>query len=142
MDEKKERSLRRRAIRWILDGMRSSIILKRLGRSRAWLSKWKKHFDQVDWEGLRSKSRSPHVVAHRYDGRTRRLVIQARRRLEGCIPKICHLDLSGLGKLIEFLQVVKLGKRLYPLAGLTGHLVDEGIPAAGGQLGAQEQETL
>jgi hypothetical protein len=35
----------------------------------------------------------------------------------GCIPKICHLDLSGLGKLIEFLQVVKLGKRLYPLAG-------------------------
>ena len=82
MDEKKERSLRRRAIRWILDGMRSSIILKRLGRSRAWLSKWKKHFDQVGWEGLRSKSRSPHVVAHRYDGRTRRLVIQARRRLE------------------------------------------------------------
>lgn len=82
MDEKKERSLRRRAIRWTLDGMRSSIILKRLGRSRAWLSKWKKHFDQVGWEGLRSKSRSPHVVAHRYDGRTRRLVIQARRRLE------------------------------------------------------------
>lgn len=82
MDEKKERSLRRRAIRWILNGMRSSIILKRLGRSRAWLSKWKKHFDQVGWEGLRSKSRSPHVVAHRYDGRTRRLVIQARRRLE------------------------------------------------------------
>ena len=82
MDEKKERSLRRRAIRWILDGMRSSIILKRLGRSRAWLSKWKKHFDQVGWKGLRSKSRSPHVVAHRYDGRTRRLVIQARRRLE------------------------------------------------------------
>ena len=39
MDEKKERSLRRRAIRWILDGMRSSIILKRLGRSRVWLSK-------------------------------------------------------------------------------------------------------
>ncbi len=82
MDEKKERSLRRRAIRWILAGMRSSIILRRLGRSRAWLSKWKKHFDQVGWEGLRSKSRSPHVVAHRYDGRTRRLVIQARRRLE------------------------------------------------------------
>ena len=49
MDEKKERSLRRRAIRWTLDGMRSSIILKRLGRSRAWLSKWKKHFDQVGW---------------------------------------------------------------------------------------------
>ena len=37
--------------------------------------------------------------------------------IEGCIPKICQLDLSGLGKLIEFLQVVKLGKRLYPLAG-------------------------
>jgi hypothetical protein len=31
-------------------------------------------------------------------------------------------DLSGLGKLIEFLQVVKLGKRLYPLAGQAGHI--------------------
>src|SRR5438128_1345246 len=60
----------------------------------------------------------------------------------GCIPKICHPDLSGLGKLIEFLQVVKLGKRLYRLAGQAGHIVDEGIPASGEQLGAQEQETL
>jgi hypothetical protein len=36
---------------------------------------------------------------------------------QGCIPKICHLGLSGLGKFRGFLQVVKLGKRLYPLAG-------------------------
>src|ERR687895_2341662 len=60
----------------------------------------------------------------------------------GCIPKICHLDLSGLGKLIESLRVVKLGKRLYPLAGQAGHIVDEDIPASTEQLGAQEQETL
>lgn len=82
MDEKKERSLRRRAIRWVLDGLRASAMLKRLGRSRAWLSKWKKRFDRLGWEGLWSKSRSPHTVAHRYGRRTRRLVIQARRRLE------------------------------------------------------------
>src|SRR5215813_5657391 len=82
MDEKKERGLRRKAIRWMLDGLKSGVILKRLGRSRAWFSKWKKRFDKLGWEGLRSESRSPHTVEHRYDGRTRRLVIQARRRLE------------------------------------------------------------
>ncbi len=82
MDEKKERSLRHKAIRWMLDGLRSGVILKRLGRSRAWLSKWKKRFDKLGWEGLRSESRSPHRSVYRYDGRTRRLVIQARRRLE------------------------------------------------------------
>src|SRR5215831_15017427 len=66
----------------MLDGLRSGVILKRLGSSRAWLSKWKKRFDKLGWEGLRSESRSPHRSVHRYDGRTRRLVIQARRRLE------------------------------------------------------------
>src|SRR2546427_7237550 len=82
MDEKKERSLRRKAIRWMLDGLKSGVILNRLGRSRVWFSKWKKRFDKLGWEGLRSESRSPHRYVHRYDGRTRRLVIQARRRLE------------------------------------------------------------
>jgi|FaiFalFF_MnMetaG_3_1042247.scaffolds.fasta_scaffold03426_2 hypothetical protein len=35
MDEKKERHLRRKAIRWTLKGLRSRTILERLHRSRA-----------------------------------------------------------------------------------------------------------
>ena len=81
MDEKKERSLRRKAIRWLLDGLKPNTILHRIERSRAWLSKWKKRFNKFGWEGLRSLPRCPNTVAHRYDERTRRLVIQARLRL-------------------------------------------------------------
>src|SRR5215510_16529282 len=81
MDEKKDRSLRRKAIRWMLDGLKSGVILKRLGRSRAWFSKWKKRFDKFGWDGLKSHSCRPHRSPHRYAERVRRLVIQARRRL-------------------------------------------------------------
>jgi putative transposase len=81
MDEKKERNLRRRAIRLILQGVKPSAIAQRIGRSRTWLFKWKTRFDQLGWEGLKSQLRRPHRIARRYDERTRRLVIQARRRL-------------------------------------------------------------
>lgn len=82
MDEKKEHNLRRQAIRWLLKGLKSRTILQCLRRSRAWLSKWKTRFDKLGWEGLHSQSRHPHIVRHRYDPRTRRLVIQARQRLQ------------------------------------------------------------
>src|SRR5262249_24359728 len=82
MDEKKEHHLRRKAIRWLLKGLKSLAILQRLGRSRAGLSKWKTRFDKLGWEGLHSPSRRPHRIRHRYDPRTRRLVIQARQRLQ------------------------------------------------------------
>ena len=86
MNEKIERSFRRQAIRWMLRGLKASAITKRLARSRSWLSKWKNRFDKFGWEGLRSQSRRPHVIAHRYNKRIRRLVINARQRL--CRRKI------------------------------------------------------
>lgn len=83
MDEKKERTLRRKAIRLILKGLNPSAIVQRIGRSRSWLFKWNKRFDQLGWPGLKSQPRCPHRLARRYDQRTRRLVIQARQRLVG-----------------------------------------------------------
>lgn len=81
MDEKTERNLRRKAIRWLLKGLASSTILQRLDRSRAWLSKWKKRFDQWGWDGLKSQPFGPHHWPQQYDQPTRRLVIEARQRL-------------------------------------------------------------
>ena len=81
MDENKERRLRRKAIRWLLQGLDSSTILQRLGRSRAWLSKWKKRFHRASWEGLKGKPLGPRQSPHQYGQQTRRLVIQTRQRL-------------------------------------------------------------
>lgn len=81
MDEKTERNLRRKAIRWLLKGSDSSTILQRLDRSRAWLSKWKKRFDQWGWDGLKGQPFGPHHSPHQYDQPSRRLVMEARQRL-------------------------------------------------------------
>jgi putative transposase len=81
MDEKKERNLRRKAIRLILKGLKPSAIVQRIGRSRTWLFKWRTRFDQLGWEGLKSQSRCPHQIACCYLQRTRRLVIRVRQRL-------------------------------------------------------------
>lgn len=81
MDEKTERNLRRKAIRWLLKGLDSGTILQRLDRSRAWLSKWKRRFDKLGWEGLKSLPFGPHHSPQQYEQQIRRLVIEARRRL-------------------------------------------------------------
>src|SRR5262245_19761566 len=114
MDEKKERSLRRRAIRWMLKGISPSAIFKRLGRSRAWFSKWRKRFDKSGWEGLKSRSFRPHRSPHRYEEPTRRLVIQARQRLMrrkvGLIgPRAIQLELkrSRLLRRVPSLSTIK-----------------------------------
>lgn len=104
MDEKKERSLRRKAIRWLLKGFDSRTILQRIGRSRAWLSKWKKRFYKLGWEGLKGLPFGPHRSRHRYDQKTRNLIIQARlrlvRRKVGLVgPRAIQLELKQAGLL-------------------------------------------
>src|SRR5881396_3293051 len=81
MDEKQERSLRRKAIRLTLRGLRRGEILQGIARSSSWLHKWQKRFAQFGWPGLNSHARRPHRLACRYEVRTRRLVVQARLRL-------------------------------------------------------------
>lgn len=122
MDEKKERSLRRKAIRWILKGFDSTTILKRLGRSRAWLSKWKKRFDQFGWEGLKSQPFRPQRSPHRYDQPTRRMVIQARQRLMrrkvGLVgPRAIQIELQH-ARLLRRLPSLATIKRILREAGM------------------------
>ena len=59
MDEKQEFRLRRKAIRMHLQGNARQEILAKVHRSRAWLSKWQKRFDQQGISGLHSHSRRP-----------------------------------------------------------------------------------
>jgi transposase len=81
MDEKRERRLRRKAIRMTLQGVRPKRILENLSRSRRWLTKWRTRYEQQGSAGLRSQSRRPHHTPSQVPGRVRRWVEQARRRL-------------------------------------------------------------
>jgi putative transposase len=81
MDEKKEFRLRRKAIRMRLQSCAPQGILATVHRSRAWLSKWQKRFEQHGVAGLHSHSRRPHQTPTRYSPRMVQLIIQTRRRL-------------------------------------------------------------
>jgi len=81
MDEKQEYRLRRKAIRMRLQDSPPQEILARVHRSRAWLSKWQKRFDQQGTSGLHSRSRRPDHTPTMYSPRIRQLIVQTRRRL-------------------------------------------------------------
>src|SRR4030067_918057 len=81
MDEKRERRLRRKAIRWTLQGVPAKRILESLSRTRKWLTKWRKRYARQGSAGLRSQSRRPHHTPSRVPDRGRRLVERSRRQL-------------------------------------------------------------
>jgi len=82
MDEKQEGWLRRKAIRLSLKGWLPTEILKVIPRSRRWLWKWQQRFQQLGAAGRHSQSRQPHVSPRAYPSGVRRLIVQARRKLE------------------------------------------------------------
>ena len=81
MDDRQEFRRRRQAIRWRLQGLAHKFILKRVQRSRTWLSKWQKRFDRQGAAGLRSRSRKPHHTPRACSSRLVRLIVRTRRRL-------------------------------------------------------------
>jgi hypothetical protein len=81
MDEKQEVRRRRWAIRLWLKGLAPKRILEKVQRSRVWLCKWLKRFDQHGAAGLRSQSRRPHHTPSACPPRIVRLIVQTRRRL-------------------------------------------------------------
>lgn len=82
MDEKHERTWRRKAIRLALRGLRPKDIRKQIPRSRRWLWKWQTRYQALGWCGLKSQSRCPQHSTHRYSDPIRRRVVRLRRRLE------------------------------------------------------------
>jgi putative transposase len=81
MDEKTELHLRRQAIHLWLQGVKSRDILNKVHRSRFWLSKWRKRFDQEGAAGLPSDSRRPHSAPQACAPRIVGLITRLRRRL-------------------------------------------------------------
>lgn len=81
MDEKQEVHRRRLAIRLWLKGIAPHRILDKVRRSRVWLSKWLKRFEQQGAAGLRSQSRRPEHMPSACAPRIVRLIVQTRRRL-------------------------------------------------------------
>ena len=55
MDEKQERTLRRKAIRLTLRGLRPKDIREQIPRSRAWLWKWQTRYQDWGRGGLKSQ---------------------------------------------------------------------------------------
>lgn len=83
MDKKNadEIAYRHRAIRLTLKGKRPSEILKQIPRTRQWLHKWQRRFEQGGWTGLASHCRRPHHSPHAYHRPARTVIVQVRRRL-------------------------------------------------------------
>jgi len=81
MDDKQELQRRRRAIRLRVLGVPHKIILEKVQRSRAWLSKWQKRYEQQGPSGLRTHSRRPHHTPGACPPRIMRLIVRTRRRL-------------------------------------------------------------
>jgi putative transposase len=81
MDEKAERRLRRKALRWLCLGRKPGAVAKRLGRSRTWVAKWRTRFGEQGITGLRSLSRQPQSRPHAWPRGMVRLIVQTRKRL-------------------------------------------------------------
>jgi transposase len=81
MDEKAERRLRRKAVRWLCLGRKPGAVAKRLGRSRTWVAKWRTRFGQQGSAGLRSHSRQPQTRPQAWPRAMVRLIVQTRTRL-------------------------------------------------------------
>src|SRR5574341_1109086 len=81
MDDQQELRRRRQAIRLHVQGVAHKIILEKVQRSRAWLSKWHKRFEQEGAFGLHSRSRRPHHSPGACSARIVKLIVRTRRRL-------------------------------------------------------------
>jgi putative transposase len=81
MDDKAELKVRRKAIRLLVLGKKPGEVLKRVGRGRGWLSKWRTRFGQQGATGLHSHSRRPHTHPQAWSGGMVRLIVQTRQRL-------------------------------------------------------------
>ena len=77
-----EIQLRRRAVRLFLQGKRPCEILTLIPRSRQWLYKWLRRFEQGSWQALRSLPRRPQNSKNRYPNSARSLVLNLRRKFQ------------------------------------------------------------
>lgn len=73
---------RRQAFKFFELGKSPVEILARLPRSRAWLFKWKRRFEEQGWQALDSLPKTPQHSPNGYAPEVVRLVVQTRKRME------------------------------------------------------------
>ena len=94
---------RRLAFRLFAQEKSAAEILHRIPRSRTWLFKWKKRFEQKRWHALDSLSKAPKRPAIRYNKRVVRLVLHLRKRLQHA-----EVGLSGARAIRNEMRVHRL----------------------------------
>jgi transposase len=82
MNEKNPEEIRYRRLAFKLFDQEKSPteILARLPRSRSWLGKWQRRFEQAGWEALDSLSKAPHHSPHAYPSEAVKVVVRIRKR--------------------------------------------------------------
>jgi transposase len=125
MDDRQELRLRRKAIRLRLQGTSHKVILEKVHRSRAWLSKWQNRFDRQGMAGLRSSPRRPRYTPRACSPHIVRVIVQTRRRL---VKQ--KVGLLGPRAIWRELRQLGLGKHLPSLATIKRVLQTRGLTAA------------
>lgn len=81
--QENEEKCRQEAVRRFLSGEGAGDIARDLERSRAWVHKWIRRYEQGGERWYRGLSRAPHTMPSKTSQETERAVVEARRRLEG-----------------------------------------------------------
>lgn len=113
---------RRLAFRLFDQGKAPAVILKRVPRSRSWLFKWKKRFEQKRWQALDSLSKAPKRPATRYDRTVVKLVLRLRIRLQRA-----EVGLSGARAIRHELRTHRLLRTLPALSTINRWLKVAGL---------------
>ncbi len=101
-------------------------ILNRIPRSRTWLFKWKKRFEQKRWQALDSLSKAPKRSAKRYDKRVVTLVLRLRKRLQRA-----EVGLIGARAIRQELRAHRLARTVPALSTINRWLKAAGLIAGG-----------
>ena len=82
MSDEALRAERETAIHLLRSDKGPGEVSDQLGRSRAWVYKWKKRYEAEGWAGLKSRSREPKHKTQKYDEAMKQRICQVRSELE------------------------------------------------------------
>lgn len=107
MNEKNPEEIRYRRLAFkLFDKEKSPTeILAVIPRSRSWLFKWKKRFEEEGWEALDSLSKAPQHSPHAYPAKAVKLVVRLRQRFEK--SAVGHIGASAIRKELLRRRLIK-----------------------------------
>ena len=106
---------RQTAIHLLRGGKTPKEIAKEMGRSPAWVRKWRQRFKKAGWKGLQSQSCAPKHSPHELPGKVRQAIRRVRSGLEAEARKPGKLSYVGSHAIRARLQ----RKRLQPLPSIS-----------------------